>query len=328
MTFTVTYRGADGAVREERVEAAGRGECLAQCRARGIAPISVAERRSDGKIRRSNHETRRSNGDARLSIRKTQRSLLAAVAVMMVLAGGGAWWWLGRDKARSAPESEAPKKPLIAKEVPPAPNPRAETTNAVQQAVPMPQTTPTTMAPTGNVIKVGFTKQMVTLPDGTRVPANRSKFTNAIERALSTLCNPGGMAIPFSVAMRRFSEDEIRRILNEPMVYDKNDSDDLVERKFAVQQLKDQFREYLNQGKTIPEAIAEIDANIRREGVYMNMARAGLSEALRTGDGELVRAYVAEQNVELEKRGMRKLTVPKRFQIEEEQTNTTEKQEK
>ena len=100
MTFTVTYRGADGAVREELVEAAGRGECLAQCRARGIAPISVAERRSDGKIRRSNHETRRSNGDARLSIRKTQRSILAAVAVMMALAGGGAWWWLGRDKAR------------------------------------------------------------------------------------------------------------------------------------------------------------------------------------------------------------------------------------
>ena len=43
MTFTVTYRGADGAIREERVEAASRGECFAQCRARGIAPLSVKE---------------------------------------------------------------------------------------------------------------------------------------------------------------------------------------------------------------------------------------------------------------------------------------------
>ena len=43
MTFTVTYRGADGAMRAERIEAAGRGECFAQCRARNIAPISVKE---------------------------------------------------------------------------------------------------------------------------------------------------------------------------------------------------------------------------------------------------------------------------------------------
>ena len=43
MTFTVTYRGADGAVRTEAVEAASRGECFAQMKARGIVPMGVKE---------------------------------------------------------------------------------------------------------------------------------------------------------------------------------------------------------------------------------------------------------------------------------------------
>ena len=43
MTFTVTYRGADGALREEAVEAASRAECFAECKARGITPVGVRE---------------------------------------------------------------------------------------------------------------------------------------------------------------------------------------------------------------------------------------------------------------------------------------------
>ena len=46
MTFTVTYRAKDGALREERVEAANRAECVAECRRRGIAPTKIAEGRS------------------------------------------------------------------------------------------------------------------------------------------------------------------------------------------------------------------------------------------------------------------------------------------
>ena len=45
MTFTVTYRAKDGALREERVEAADRAECMVVCRRRGIAPVGIAEGR-------------------------------------------------------------------------------------------------------------------------------------------------------------------------------------------------------------------------------------------------------------------------------------------
>ena len=43
MTFTVTYRAKDGALREERVEAASRAECVAECRRLGIAPTGIKE---------------------------------------------------------------------------------------------------------------------------------------------------------------------------------------------------------------------------------------------------------------------------------------------
>ena len=339
MKFTVTYRSADGALATDEVEAANRTDCFAQMKARGIVPMSVKEGSPKGakpltqrrggderKSRRAEHAERIDGKVPARSIGSLGGNAWKWIAVFLILCvlGGGVWWWMDRRVKDNAPsQPKTTKKTALPKAVTPAATGqvlRAESSVPSQatNAVAKPPVPP---APTGNVIKVGFTKQMITLPDGTQVPANRPKFTNAIERALSTLCNPGGMAIPFSVVMRRFSDDEIRRILNQPMIYDKADPDELVERKFAVQQLKDQFREYLDAGKSVQEAIEEIDASVRREGVYLNMARAGLTEALRTGDGEVVRAYVAEQNAELEKRGMRKLTVPKRFQLEENQNS-------
>ena len=41
MTFTITYRDATGAMREEAVEAASRADALSALKARGISPISL-----------------------------------------------------------------------------------------------------------------------------------------------------------------------------------------------------------------------------------------------------------------------------------------------
>ena len=46
MVFTVTYRAKDGALRDERIEAASRAECVAECRRRGIAPTGIREGKS------------------------------------------------------------------------------------------------------------------------------------------------------------------------------------------------------------------------------------------------------------------------------------------
>ena len=60
MTFTVTYRGADGALVTEAVEAANRSECFAQMKARGITPMGVKEGDS---VSRRERRSRRDGGN-------------------------------------------------------------------------------------------------------------------------------------------------------------------------------------------------------------------------------------------------------------------------
>lgn len=310
MTFNVKYRANNGSVAFETVEAADRSDCLAKCKKRGIAPISVIEGcASRGTMSKG------STVSPPLAPSRTKITKLVLVLIGIIVAGVGIWMWM------SGVETSEPLKKTKAKTI----KKIEEKPATVKLPAVMNATVKTSAAPpspvTGKVIKVGFTRQMRTLPDGTKEPLSKPKFTNAIERAFSTLCNPGGMAIPFSVIMRRFSEDEILRIINQPMVYDPMDSDELIERKFAVQQFKDQIREYLKAGNTLQQAIAEVDAASRSENIYRNMSQVGFIEALRTGDGETVRRYVQEQNVELGKRGMRQLTIPLRYRLQEKQQN-------
>ncbi len=90
MTFTVTYRAKDGALREERIEAASRAECVAECRKRGIAPTGIAE------------------GKPGIS-----GKLWLAIGAALVIVAGGVWWWFG---GRGATEpAEAPAKPKVEK---------------------------------------------------------------------------------------------------------------------------------------------------------------------------------------------------------------------
>ena len=80
MTFTVKYRAIDGKMREECIEAASRSECVAKCKAQGIAPISVKE---GGKV--SSAETQR---------REERKALSGKVIWIIagVVALGGVLW--------------------------------------------------------------------------------------------------------------------------------------------------------------------------------------------------------------------------------------------
>ena len=116
MTFTVTYRAKDGALREERVEAASRAECAAACRRRGIKPTGIkegskgAKRRQDG----GSPSQRRLTGNA---------AILAAVVLAAVV--GGVWWWFGGRGATALP-AEAPAKQKVERpKVKPQPRPKA-----------------------------------------------------------------------------------------------------------------------------------------------------------------------------------------------------------
>lgn len=233
----------------------------------------------------------------------------AVIGVLLLLLSGAAWWWFGgRGKVRpvvnvtkpnvtkKAAKSVSHAKPASSTNAPVKPAAIAETASA-----------------TDNVIRVRHTVQMRTLPDGTQEPVSRPYFSNHVERALSTLCNPGGMAIPLSSALRRFSDAEIMRILKAPMEYDKNDSEFILTRKMEMQRIKEEILDYVAEGHTLREALIEADKTIRRDSSFMMMARISMKEALATGDGELIRAYAKRLNEKLVEKGMKPIEVPPQF---------------
>ena len=145
MTFTVTYRAKDGAMREERIEAASRAECVAECRKRGIAPTGIKEGKGRDGARSSRVAAR---GDVRppdeKNSKRTTTRWVAAAAVIAALIGGGVWWWLGREKPQPAPVVK-PTKVKVEKPLPrkPAAKPAApvETPKPKEEPAPKPVVT-------------------------------------------------------------------------------------------------------------------------------------------------------------------------------------------
>ena len=107
MVFTVTYRGKDGALCEEVVEAADRTGCVAECRKRGLAPTKIITGGKGCGTVRASH-----SGVAGSSKRATARWVVAAVFV--AIAAGGVWCRIGSRGATDLPK-EAPAKPKIEK---------------------------------------------------------------------------------------------------------------------------------------------------------------------------------------------------------------------
>ena len=142
MTFTVTYRAKDGALREEAVEAADRAACMAECRRRGIAPTKSAEGRS-GKSAASKSVPSRAATGGRASTRasgdgKRTTARWVATVVAVIAIAGGVWWWAGGREATTLP-TERPAKHKVEKpkaEKPAKPMPKPKPVPAVTNAPP------------------------------------------------------------------------------------------------------------------------------------------------------------------------------------------------
>lgn len=303
MTFQITYRGADGARTEETVEAVSRAACLAQLKARGIAAVSVREGASGGGARR------------RWIVPVVLGGLgVAALALLLT-------FFAAREAPRpvAVPKAKPPVRPKVEKRPaarPPTPVTEIVVTNVVGKKN-------VSNVRSNVVIRPGFFKPTRTLEDGTVVDLRPpSAIKDPMERALAAIATPGGMAIPFAAALRRFSYQELMEMLARDVEFSSEDTEIVVEKKVAVQQVKEQFRAYMREGKTLDEAIREVDRQMRAESMQQAFAYKGLAEAVRTGDAKIVNQYVEEQNKTLQEQGLRLLSVPPQFRTESVPTET------
>ena len=161
-----------------------------------------------------------------------------------------------------------------------------------------------------------FFRPTKVLEDGTVVELRPPPaIKNPIERAFAAVATPGGMAIPFAAALRRFTPEQIREMIDQPVEFMPEDSEAIIQKKIAVQQVKDSFKEYLQSGKTLEQAIYEVDRQMKKESVKLATAYRGLAMVIQDGDAEAVNRYVELTNKQLTESGLRQLSVPPKFKI-------------
>ena len=321
MTFTVTYRGADGALREERVEAAGRAECFAQCRAQGIAPLSVKEGggRDGARPSRAGYHAHPTPHTPQPSTRNRLKAVPYVLSVAFVaLIGGGVWWWMRRDGGVAPCQPDTPKKAALAKEVKPAAAPKpvpvkTAKTNAVGAAARV------AVARTGEVaapaadtsVPVAPSNRVIVVENDATDPNHRSDFSTGVEQVMgwifTTELGDSPPPLPdLSAAERR----RIVEILLAKNPVEEGDSEKSAEAKEMVSAAKKELMQYLKQGGDMDDFLAFYRNELVKAQEAREDAKRLVREVAREGDDDMTVQFLKEVNGKLAERGIKAVELP------------------
>ena len=320
MTFTVTYRGKDGALREELIEAAGRADCMSALKARGIVPVSVKEgaRKSRGELRPS----RSSGGNPQSSILNLKSSIFLAAAVLVV--AGGAWWWFGGG-ASGTPRPTKPKAVKVATDVKDIKVVKGH--NAPKDISPTPAAKNPSEKPKEKwpkIEKLPNGREVHTLEDGTKMlvlnpidpeaEAERLRnlpppmFKHEVESALDMYVEPG---IEMPPLPRDFTDEEVLQALVEPIVIDpEKDDEDAQLHKKAVQQFKDELKEYIKNGGTFAQYMRMLGDRQSKEAHLIQESRKMVMNTINEGKPEEAQELLDRLNKHLAEQGLPAVKMP------------------
>ncbi len=312
MTFTVTYRAKDGALREERVEAASRAECVAACRRRGIAPTGIKEGAGKGSKRTT------TSGKAGFAV---------AVAVLVAVAVG-VWWWVAH---KDTPDEPAPKSkvargkpaPKSAGQEKPAAKPKRDSegeknpTNDVGVAT-------QSVAEVFNGVQV-VSRTSMTNADGTVVERIRTAdgkshrvttppkrvFDNASDQLIAMAIHGanGGVGMP-PLPMSASIEEDFKKSLATPIEIRDDDSDEVKLIKMDVMAVREVLKERVAQGMTVRKALEEHQDEVNHMAAYNKEALNMLRE-IREKDGPAAaNEFLETVNKKLKEMGVKEIPAP------------------
>jgi len=313
MTFTVTYRAKDGALREERIDAANRAECVAECRRRGISPVGIRE----GGKSKGRDGARPSHVGAGDNKRTTARWVAAAVVVAMI--AGGAWWWISARSA-SVPY-QAPAKPKVEKpkgrdgERPSQRplSPRKETPKAAGNGT-APATNDVRYYAGQPVVRVdattngaGMLVERLYTADGKRHRVTHFPppvFKHASDEYLATLLSTpsGAETPPFPDLSRENMEEQFRKSLEDEIEIKPDDPERIRDLKAKVMIVRENMKELLKEGRGFAEVLEEARKTANENVEVRSQAVAQYYELLRkgqAGDAEELRKKMNEVLVQM-----------------------------
>ena len=312
MTYTVTYRDKSGAKREEVLEAAGRAECFAQCKARGIVPMSI----KDGARKVSPKDGGSPCGHNKLRPSRSavlwRAAILAAIALATAI---GAWWWLGgRDDA--PPPVEKPKAVKVVKDVKPPHVPKVvpstpAATNAFVAKPEVPVAAPPAKKPQSNAHLLVKDPNARVIPHRPTEP-RRFEFDAEEDIAALLEMRPGEILVGEIKYGRRFLED-FKKSLEKKIEILSTDTPEQQELKEAVIATKEDLRRRMEAGEDICKIMSESRRHLQELGAYKLDLMAELHDIRKSGEwtAEEYTKFVEAANKLLESRGASPIKLPR-----------------
>ena len=341
MTFTVTYRGADGALREEAVEAASRAECFAQMKARGIVPVSVKEGASLGERASRPFRSRAKTGprnaqDARCPSgggkpKSSIFNLKSSIILAAVLAvAGGAWWWLAAREDAHPTEPKAVKdvkdikdakvvKDIkdvkVVKDVKDLNVPKNDSSSlksADQQPARMHlgrRVISSEVITNGDVIVENLRTEdgkLHSIVSDAAPPV----FANPADALLANLPpGDGTSSAPPPPAVSDLEKKFAESLKKEIKILD-TDTDDIRAMKQAVMETRAELKRLIDSGQTVAQVLAQHQELANENARVRSNAMAELKQILDSGDIDGAKEYKRKINVALQQMGIAELSIP------------------
>lgn len=311
MDWIITFRNKSGSQDQMSLEAESREAVFKELAKCGITAIRIEEAKGKAKPRKASP----------IGGSKPSGAFKGAIAgVIVVAAAVGAWFFLTQKQETAKPDTET-KKPSRIAEVTPAP---AAPVKAVEpKAVEPKEEKPKPLPPQ----RIGETRDgKVLLPDGTlhtvkgvitsgvaRVSLIDRTFKHDTDCMLAHLLvvEPGEGFVGDSESIYSGFEKEFLKTLDDPIVYDKNDSDYVKELKMGVQALRQELLDARANGESIEKVLIDTRDQLQQLGLY----RQELEEQVlrMSEDGMSQQDYndlITAANQMLEERGSKPLELP------------------
>ena len=288
------------------LEAESREAVFKELAQRGITAIRIEQAKGKAKPRKASPK-----GGSKPS--GVFKGALAGIIVVAVAVG--AWFYLSQKQETAQPEPKSRKTAKIA-EVTPAP---AAPVKAVEPKEEKPKPLPPQ--------RIGETRDgKVLLPDGTlhtvkgvitsgvaRVSLIDRTFKHDTDCMLAHLLvvQPGEGFVGDSESIYSGFEKEFLKTLDDPIVYDKDDSDYVKELKMGVEAMRQELKDIRASGESIEKVLIETRDQLQQLGLYRQELEQQVLKM--SEDGMSQQDYddlLAAANRMLEERGSKPLELP------------------
>lgn len=320
MTYTITYRDAQGAKTSLELNAADKAAVFAELRRRGISPITIAEGKSaaPSRPRRAPTATKPASPRTPPSWRRGALAGLAVIIIVLAIT----YSFLGRSRraherpaATPTASSAAVERTSAATTARPA-DANAEGDDTEAAARPKRELKPT------DVVKVekaqtnsnGVVEEVVVKANGERVRRVYNPrpvlFTNPSDQAIMTTFSfqPGAEIPP--TPMPADLDEAFERSLAEPIEINDDDPADVRAQKLLVREMREEIAKRRESGMSVADILHQ-HIKINNENAQIrSSAMAELREILREGDEEGAEKFITTMNVGFQQLGIPELEMP------------------